>query len=87
MDIDSSEAMLSSAIAGFGIIQLPDYLAFQSLERGELTAILTEFKVDPEPVRIIYPSKRHLSPRIRGFVDMIAEDWTENGVPWKRPQN
>lgn len=87
MDIDSSEAMLSSAIAGFGIIQLPDYLAFQSLERGELTAILTEFKVDPEPVRIIYPSKRHLSPRIRGFVDMIAEDWTENGVPWKRPQH
>lgn len=87
MDIDSSEAMLSSAIAGFGIIQLPDYLAYQSLERGELTAILTEFKVDPEPVRIIYPSKRHLSPRIRGFVDMIAEDWTDNGVPWKRPQN
>lgn len=85
MDIDSSEAILSSAIAGFGIIHLPDYLAFQSLERGELIAILTEYKVDPEPVRIIYPSKRHLSPRIRGFVDMLAEDWTDNGVPWKRP--
>ncbi|WP_413508422.1 LysR family transcriptional regulator [Serratia proteamaculans] len=83
MDIDSSEAMLSSAISGFGIIQLPDYLVFQSLEKGELTAILTEYKTEPEPVRIIYPSKRHLSPRIRGFVDMIAEDWQSNGVPWK----
>lgn len=83
MDIDSSEAMLSSAIAGFGIIQLPDYLANQSLEMGSLIAILTEFKVDPEPVRIIYPSKRHLSPRIRGFVDAIADDWVNKGIPWK----
>ncbi|KAA3667471.1 LysR family transcriptional regulator [Pectobacterium carotovorum subsp. carotovorum] len=87
MDIDSSEAMLSSAIAGFGIIQLPDYLAFHSLKKGELTAILTDFKVEPEPVRIMYPSKRHLSPRIRGFVDMIADDWINNGEPWKRHQD
>ncbi|MDX6914957.1 LysR family transcriptional regulator [Pectobacterium carotovorum] len=84
MDIDSSEAMLSSAISGFGIIQLPDYLAFRALEAGDLVAVLTEFRVEPEPVRIIYPSKRHLSPRIRGFVDLIAEDWQNNGVPWKR---
>ncbi|WP_038911412.1 LysR family transcriptional regulator [Dickeya dadantii] len=83
MDIDSSEAMLSSAIAGFGIIQLPDYLAFQALEKGELVAILTEFKIAPEPVRIIYPSKRHLSPRIRGFVDLIVDEWQNKDVPWR----
>ncbi|WP_107759710.1 LysR family transcriptional regulator [Dickeya sp. Secpp 1600] len=83
MDIDSSEAMLSSAIAGFGIIQLPDYLAFQALENGELVAILTEFKIEPEPVRIIYPCKRHLSPRVRGFVDLIADEWRNKDVPWR----
>lgn len=84
IDIDSSEAMLSSALSGFGIIQLPDYLAAEALAQGTLVAILTEFKIPPDPVRIIYPSKRYLSPRIRGFVDLIAEEWQALGAPWER---
>lgn len=83
MDIDSSEAMIASAVVGFGIIHLPDYLLYEAIERGELIPILNEFPSQIEPIRIMYPSKRYLSPRIRKFIDLITGEWEQNGVPWK----
>lgn len=84
IDIDSSEAMITSAISGFGIIHLPDYLVYEALEEGKLISILNEFPVEAEPIRIIYPSKRHLSPRIRQFIDLVTDSWQHNSVPWKK---
>ena len=83
MDVDSSEAMITSAIVGFGIVHLPDYLLYEPIDKGELIPILTNFSTEIEPIRIMYPSKRYLSPRIRKFIDLITDDWQQNGVPWK----
>jgi len=44
--------------------------------------LLETFNVEPEPIRLLYPSKRHLSPRIRGFIDLLVARW-EPGVPWE----
>lgn len=84
MDIDSPEAMIASALVGFGIIHLPDYLLYDEIAKGRLTPVLTDFSSHVEPVRIMYPSKKYLSPRIRKFIDLITDDWQQNGVPWKR---
>lgn len=73
MKIDSSDAILASAISGFGIIQLPSYLTKKAIDHGELVPILEEYSVPDEPIRIIYPSKKHLSPRIRMFIDFLTE--------------
>lgn len=81
LHLDSSEAILASAIAGFGIVHLPTYLIGEDLRKGNLIPILEAFQVKPEPVRLMYPSRRHLSPRIRMFIDMLVESWG-NGVPW-----
>jgi len=82
LNIDSSEAMRESALAGFGIIHLPTYLTFDDLQSGRLVPLLETFNVEPEPIRLLYPSKRHLSPRIRGFIDLLVARW-EPGVPWE----
>lgn len=84
MDIDSSEAMISSAIEGFGIVYLPEYLLYEPIDRKELIPILTEFPTQIEPIRIMYPSKRYLSPRIRKFIDLIIEEWQQKDIPWKK---
>lgn len=83
MKIDSSDAILASAISGFGIIQLPSYLTKKAVDRGDLVPILEEYAVSDEPIRIIYPSKKHLSPRIRMFIDFLTEQWTDI-PPWER---
>ncbi|MFZ4833031.1 LysR family transcriptional regulator [Rouxiella sp. Mn2063] len=83
LNIDSSEAMRASALAGFGIIHLPTYLLFDDLQSGRLVPLLETFNIEPEPIRLLYPSKRHLSPRIRGFIDLLVAQW-QQGVPWEQ---
>ncbi|MGB8928960.1 MAG: LysR family transcriptional regulator [Pantoea agglomerans] len=83
MNIDSSEAIRESALAGFGIIHLPHYMVWQDLHQGMLVPLLEDFRETPEPIRIIYPSKRHLSPRIRGFIDLLVESWQDR-IPWEQ---
>ncbi|MBP2156439.1 MULTISPECIES: LysR family transcriptional regulator [Erwinia] len=82
LNLDSSEAMRASAIAGFGLVHLPTYLLGEDLRSGKLIPVLEEYPFPPEPIRIIYPSKRHLSPRIRAFIDLLVERW-EPGLPWE----
>lgn len=85
MNIDSSDAILASAISGFGIIQLPTYLTQKAIKNNQLIPILSEFSVEPEPIRIIYPSKKHLSPRVRLFIDFIVELWIDQ-LPWEEAE-
>jgi DNA-binding transcriptional LysR family regulator len=73
INIDSSEAMLASAISGFGLVHLPRYILDDAIRDGLLKTVLDAFTVAPEPIRVVYPSKRHLSPRIRSFIDFLVE--------------
>ena len=78
VNIDSSEAMRASAISGFGLVQLPRYMLDDALRDGRLVTVLDAFTPAPEPIRVVYPSKRHLSPRIRAFIDFLVERLQRN---------
>lgn len=82
LHIDSAESMLSSVLAGHAITHLPEHMLFKELAGGTLVQILKEYSEKPEPVRVLYPSRRHLSPRIRMFIDVLVQRW-ENALPWK----
>lgn len=86
MKIDSSDAILNSALSGFGIIQLPTYLTQKYINQQQLITLLDEYTVEPEPIRVIYPSKKHLSPRIRLFIDFLTDQWNEL-APWEIKSN
>ena len=82
MRIDSSEALREAALAGFGLIQSPTYIVGRDLSEGTLVEVLGAFRPPTDPIRVTYPSKRHLSPRVRAFIDLLTEQW-KNGVPWE----
>lgn len=82
LNIDSSEAMREAALAGIGLIHLPTYITGNDLREGALVEVLKPFRAPPDPIRIVYPSKRHLSPRVRTFIDLLIERWAP-GVPWE----
>ncbi|MNE91787.1 LysR substrate binding domain protein [compost metagenome] len=75
--------MLDSARSGFGLIHLPTYVTGDDLRAGSLVEVLHAFRPPADPIRVVYPSKRHLSPRVRGFIDLLVASW-EQGVPWER---
>jgi len=79
--IDSSEALRAAALAGFGLVQLPTYIVGPDIHAGALDEVLSDRRPRPEPIRLLYPSRRHLSPRVRAFIDLVTQRWSE-GVPW-----
>lgn len=78
--MDSSEAIRAAAISGYGLVNQPRYLLDDALREGTLVSVLDAFNAPPEPIRIIYPSKRNLSPRIRAFLDLLVARVEETPV-------
>ncbi|EIF42813.1 LysR family transcriptional regulator [gamma proteobacterium BDW918] len=67
-------ALLASALHGIGIVQLPEFYVHNDLAAGRLVEIMAECKPKDMAVWAVYPSRRHLSPKVRLFIDhLIAE--------------
>ncbi|MDO5638985.1 MAG: LysR family transcriptional regulator [Neisseria sp.] len=80
---DSAEALLTLCRAGFGLVHFPRYIVAEDLRAGRLQAVLADFQAKGVPIRALYPSRRQLSPKVRQFIDMLAEAWQPQ-VPWER---
>lgn len=73
LSVNDSDAYLSAGLAGLGVIQVPSMKVRRALEQGTLVEVLPEWQIDPLPVYIMYPPNRHLSAKVRVFVDWVAE--------------
>ncbi len=70
---------LSAARAGLGIAQMPAFEMKQAA-LGELRAVLAAWQPAPIPMHVLYPANRHLSAKVRVFVDWIAALFREGGL-------
>lgn len=71
--VNDAEAYLACAVEGFGLIQIARFMALPFLRDGRLRETLPAWKPMPMPISAVYPHNRHLSPKVRVFVDWIAE--------------
>ena len=71
--VDDGNAYLAAGLAGLGVLWLPDYMAKSHLERGELTPVFEDWQVEPMPLYVAFPPNRHVSARLRVFMDWVAE--------------
>ncbi len=65
---------MEAAIAGLGVYMTPTFFCGEGLRDGRLVTILDAFEADTLSVHALYPHRRHMSAKIRGFVDFMA-DW------------
>ncbi|MBV8635746.1 MAG: LysR family transcriptional regulator [Burkholderiaceae bacterium] len=61
------------AVAGLGIINGVTSMTESLIAAGELERCLPEWQIEPMPMSILYPPNRHLSTKLRVFVDWIVE--------------
>jgi DNA-binding transcriptional LysR family regulator len=73
VSVSTTDAYLTSCLAGLGIIQLPRMGVTTLLASGELLEILPQYRCEPIPVAIIYESKQHMPPRVRKFIDWLVQ--------------
>ncbi|MBX8824032.1 LysR family transcriptional regulator [Ochrobactrum sp. SFR4] len=72
----NAEALRDGVLAGYGIGQLATFLVGEDVRAGRLIPVLKAFTAEGEPIRAVYPSPRHLSPKVRRFIDLIVESWS-----------
>lgn len=73
MRCNSGVAVVDAALKGLGIVQLPDYYVSPYLASGELVEVMPSFQIADEGIWAIYPSSRHLSPKVRLVIDALVE--------------
>lgn len=72
MHANSGDALMAAAIAGLGIVCEPDFLVADAIADGRLVRVLPGFNAIQGEIWAVYPSHRHLSLKVRLFVDHIA---------------
>ncbi|MBP0598171.1 LysR family transcriptional regulator [Herbaspirillum sp. LeCh32-8] len=75
--VDSADCYKESALQGFGLIQVPRFGIADYLESGQLVQVLNNFSAPRVPVLALYPQHNQQPPRVRLFLDWLAEIYTE----------
>jgi LysR family transcriptional regulator for bpeEF and oprC len=78
ISVEDENSYVAAAEAGLGIAQIPAFILKESMERGSLDLVLGDWFPEPSPLYVVYPEHRHLSSRIRVFVDWVAEMLSEH---------
>lgn len=77
---NNGDFLRDAAIAGRGIILEPTFIVYQAIKANKLRPILTDFQWPVVNAYVVYPSTRHLSYRVRTFVDFLADRFA--GTPY-----
>jgi len=70
--VDDGNAYLAAGLAGLGVLWAPRYMAQAHLDQGDLVPVLDGWAFDPMPMFVAYRPNRHLSRKLRVFIDWVA---------------
>ncbi|WP_141057110.1 LysR family transcriptional regulator [Stenotrophomonas rhizophila] len=70
--VDDGNAYLAAGVSGLGVLWLPDYMAAAHVANGALVRVLPDWQVAPMPLYVAFPPNRHVSAKLRVFIDWVA---------------
>lgn len=73
LQANTSVALRTAALAGLGIAATADFIVHGDVKRGALVRLLPGYTLRPRELFVLYPQNRHLSPKVRAFVDFAAD--------------
>jgi DNA-binding transcriptional LysR family regulator len=76
---NNGDTVRAAALAGLGIAWQPTFLIGEDLRRGALVPLMPGYRLPDIDISAVYPSRRHLSAKVRVMIDFLAEAFA--GVP------
>lgn len=73
VSVNDSNASLAASLAGLGIVRTTTFMARPHFDSGALVPLLLDWCADTIPIHVVYPPNRHLSTKLRVFVDWAAD--------------
>jgi len=77
LQANNGDALCAAAVAGGGIAILPTFIAGSDILAGRLMTILTQYRIPEIAIYALYPPGRHLSVKVRSFVDFLVPRFGE----------
>jgi len=72
---NNGDILSTAAIEGLGVILHPTFMVYEALREKKLVRILSDWKVDDLTVFAVYPNRKFLPPKVRSFIDFLAEQF------------
>ena len=85
VSVDDGNAYLAAGVAGLGVLWLPRYMAHAPVHSGELVPLFTDWQLAPMPLYLAYPPSRHVSARLRVFIDWVVALMATHAPVTSRP--
>lgn len=80
LQANNGDFLCQAAVAGQGITRQPSFILYKDIEQGLIVPVLSEYTWPSVNAYAVYPQTRHLSRRVRAFVDFLIERFA--GVPY-----
>jgi DNA-binding transcriptional LysR family regulator len=74
---NSGEALRAAALSGMGILFQPYQLVADEIAAGRLVRLLPDHEPPPRPLHALYASDRQMTPKLRSFLNFIAQQFGE----------
>ena len=71
--VNTTAAAVDAAVDNMGLTCVLSYQMEPHAAAGGLQTVLVEYEPPPVPIHIVHPEGRHLSPKVRLFLDHVAE--------------
>ncbi|WP_228892515.1 LysR family transcriptional regulator [Pseudoduganella aquatica] len=84
MRTNNGDTARAVALGGQGIIWQPTFLVGADLRAGRLVQVLPDYSLPDIDIQAVYPSRRHLSAKVRVMIDFLVEQFKDT-PPWDRP--
>ena len=76
---NSPEIMRAAAEAGIGLLLAPPFMVADLLASGALVPLLPKYQAPDYEISAFYPHRRHLSAKVRTFIDMLVGQFAQDG--------
>lgn len=80
--VNDFDMLHDATVAGLGIALLPAYRCAEDVASSRLRRVLDGWSAAEVPIHVLYPSSRHLSPKVKAFVDHLRD--RHAAAPWEQ---
>lgn len=79
LQANNGDVILEAALAGLGVARLPTFICGGALADGRLEEVTCDLQPPLEGIHALYPANRHLSAKVRAFVDFLVRRFMAPG--------
>ena len=71
LTVNELEIIRAAALDGIGIAWMPEFVCAEDIRKRRLRHVLCEWRSAETPLHAVYPTARHLSPKVATFIDLV----------------